>query len=97
MQVVVLDAHTSSIAAVVLDLQAAEPKTELRRFATDVHGILELTKLLRCDDMVLLGATTNAFWLHDQFAGRVRKCYVLNTGGESPSRATSQTPWMPSG
>ena len=27
----------------------------------------------------MLEATTNAFWLHDQLAGLVKSCYILNT------------------
>lgn len=79
MQIVALDVHISSITAAMLDLQAPEPKTVVRRFGTDPHGICELLERLSHDDVVLLEATTNAFWLYDQLEGRVKNCYILNT------------------
>ncbi len=79
MQIIALDVHISSITAAMLDLQAPEPKTVVRRFGTDPEGIRELSKRLQHDDVVLLEATTNAFWLYDQLAGLVKSCYILNT------------------
>ena len=84
MQIVALDVHISSITAAMLDLQAPEPKTVVRRFGTDPGGIRELSKRLQRDDVVLLEAATNAFWLHDQLAGR-KVCCPRGSRGSSLS------------
>jgi transposase len=79
MNVVALDAHSRSIAAASLDLGARGARTVVRRFSTDPTGIQKLAMQLYPEDVLLLEASTNSFWLHDQLSGHVNRCHILNT------------------
>lgn len=54
-------------------------KTTLHHYKLHGESFKEFLDYLKPDDYILLEASSNAFWFHDQVIPRVKECYVYDT------------------
>jgi len=78
MRLIALDLHQDNIVAAVHDWCTPDRSAFAGRYGLDEESLAQFCKSLNRDDLVLMEATSNAFWLYRRIAPLVRSCHVLN-------------------
>jgi hypothetical protein len=74
-----IDLHSNRIIVARLAVKSETVETVMSTYTFERDSFQRFLDSLRQTDYVLVENTFNAFWFHDQIAGRVKECLVFNT------------------
>jgi transposase len=79
MRFIGIDLHSDRFTAAAMEIQDRTMKMGIRTYSLQGPSWRQFLQGLGPEDYLLVEASTNSFWFHDQVAGVVKTCYVYNT------------------